>query len=908
MVKWIHRLIPRRRRLDRFEDGLSDEVRAHIEHRADDLVRGGLPRDEALRRARVEFGAIEAYKEECRDASGPMSLTVLGSQIWREGIVAARRLRATPVFTAFAVLSLAVGLGVTIAFYSIMSVVLWPTSALDAPDRLVVLKAGRTIDWGFSTSRGDFDELRAAQTTMESVAGWTVVNASFIDGQVAERFRGEAVTGNAFDTLGIRMTSGRPIRPSDDRPDSPAVLVLSHAFWARQLRADPSVIGRVVRLSGQPFEVIGVADRSLVNIGRPDLDGRTGWIPLEALRRFSTTTPSALNPHGRRAEALSAIGRLRADRTVEEAKAEIAAIGARLDAVYPIKEPVDPASNKGGRDLPRQWSVVRADAAFSTSDLTLAWLLVALVALVLLVACTNLANLMLARGSARRQELAVRRALGASRWRLVREQVVESALVAAAGGLAAIAVIRGVLLVAASQIAPGVQFHLETDLAPGVIVAGALALGMTLVVFGLWPALYLTRHDPRAALAGDAGTGAIRWRTRRSLIVGQVTISAGFLLFAVMSIRAIGNETRRDAGNIDVDRLAMARFGFREEGWSEARARHAVDRVLELARAQSGVEAAAVTSGFPIGFTYDAALSTPAAPFQPEKVDYPHARFISATPPIFRVLGLPVVEGRAFDERDAAGAVRVALLSEAAAKSIFGMSRAVGRQILLRVQTTQTVTTVSDPTMVVGVVRDATDDARGGRNSAVYVPFAQQFMTTLDVVVRTAGDPEDLLVPLRTVVRQADPDLFAERSVTGVYRLDPGRWGLRYFGAIASLLGLVALVLAMVGLSGVLSHLVARRTREMGVRMALGATQSGIARMVLGDGIRPVVAGLILGIPTGLIGWFSFSPMARLPTSALDLPMFALVPVSLILAAMVACYLPARRASRVDPNVALKDL
>jgi predicted permease len=887
------------------DDDLASEIRAHIEQRTDDLVRAGVPRSEAERRARIEFGSVERYREETREASRPVG--VLFDSLWRDVVFATRRLRAAPVFTTFAVSSLAIGLGITVAAYSVLSLLLWPARGLADPGRLVVLQGGRAIDWGHTTSRADFDDLVQSQTTMTSVAAWTTAGSSYIDGDVAERFRGEAVSGNAFEVLGIRMARGRPIRPSDDRADANAVVVLSHAFWTRQLRSDPQVVGRVARIGGQPFEVIGVADRDLNTIGRPDLDGRTGWIPLEALRRFSKSVPPALDRVSRRAEALSVIGRLHAGRTIDDARAELAAIGARLDASAPRRIPLDPRTGRGGQTLPRQWSALGADVAFRVSGTALVWLLVALVALVLLVACTNIANLMLARGSTRRQEIGVRRALGASRSRLVRELLVEAAVIATAGGALALVVARLALMIIAADIMPGVQFHLETTLSLDVFVAAGLGLAITTAVFGLWPAVNLTRQDPRAALASNTGTGAIRWRTRRSLIVGQVAVSAGFLLFAAMCTWSLLSETRRGAGRVDIGRLAIATIRFPELAFDEQRTRLAVDRVLDVVGRHPEVESAAVTTGFPVAFTYSAALTPPGEPFQDGRQDYPHARFIAATPQIFTTIGLPVVEGRGFDARDSAAAPPVAVLAELTAREVFGTTRVVGRQLLARVVTYGAPSTPV-PLTVVGVVADAETQPRSRENrGGLFVPLAQQLLPSVELVVRTSGDPSTLLLPLRTLVRQADPDLFAERSVTGEYRLDPARWGMRYFGFAGGVLGVVALVLAMAGLSGVLLHLVARRSREMGVRLALGATPSALARLVIGDGLRPVLLGLYLGLPAGLAGWLALAPGARLTGSPISAPVLLVVPLVLLASAAVACYLPAFRASRVDPNVALRE-
>jgi predicted permease len=915
MIRRLWRAIRSSRSRSAFEHDMQEELRVHLEQRADDLARSGLPLEEARRRARVEFGSVERYKEELRESRPLTRAALLPGQLWRELVLASRRLVAAPVFTVFGVVSLAIGLGTTTAVYSVMYTVLWPSSGLGDARSLAYLMAPRRsgASWQSVVSRGDFEDLRASSKSFSSLTAWTTFFRPYVDGAFGETLDGEAVTGNAFATVGVSAQLGRPLTPDDDRPGAAAAVMLSDHFWRQTLNADPSVVGRMVRIGGHPFQVVGVAPRSFLGFGPPRFSSYTSaWMPLEALRLFSSTVPKTLDPREHSVERLSVVGRLAPGRTVREASAELMAIAGRLDAAFPKYLVVDSQGTLAAAPTPRGWSAEQVDVAIASVYETQApFLIVGLVGLVLLVACTNLANLTLARGSARQHEFSVRRALGASRGRLIREQLIESLLLGTAAGALALGVARGLLVAVASNMPLGFRVEIDTALAPGVTIAAGIGLVLALLVFGVWPALQLTRNDVRTGLAGDGGgTGPIRWRTRRSLISAQVAISASFLLVAAMCVRAILPDGSPGPG-VDVDRLALSQVDFAMHQQDESRARHTMARIEELAHGQAGIESIAFADGMPFGLrASQAALTTPDDVAGGATAQAPWTYVISGSPSLLRVLGVPVLAGRGFEDRDAAGTQPVVILSEAAAKRVFGTTDVLGRQIALTGDSfSLDVTTASGPLTVVGVARD-TDVAVAGtrKGTVVYVPLAQHYRPYLFVVARARTEPAGVAGLLRLLIRGADPDLVPGVSGTALLLTAGPAMAVKMLGGIALGLGMLALVLAMAGLYGVLAHLVARRRREMGIRMALGATASRISRMVLRDGYRPVVVGLFVGFLVGTAARLAFVRSVPKPIAAVDPLAYLLVPIPLALAAFLACYLPARRASRVDPNVALRDL
>jgi predicted permease len=832
-----------------------------------------------------------------------MSLSV--EQLWRELRLSVRRLAATPLFAIFAVLSLAIGVGVTTAVYALVYDAVFPAGGLRDLDRLFYVMATTTsgrANFTWAIARGDFEELRRSSESVADLAAWTQTARPYVDGAVAEVFSAEAVTTNAFAVAGVPIASGRALQPPDDRPAGTFAMVVSHDFWQRKLGGAADVVGRTVQFGGRPFQIVGVTDRAFKGFGLAHIGAnQCGWIPLSALAELYASPPAATRLDDHDDDSLSVFGRLRPGASMAAINAAVAVSGERLDLAFPFRT----ASAGEGRRRPRRWSAMAVSDAFAAQYSAVGLLaLVSLIGLVVVVACTNLANLMLARGSVRRHEFAVRRALGASRWRLVREQTIESILLAAGGGVLAVIVARLLLYAIAAQVPPGFDFQVPVELPSGVLGALGSTVCLTLLVFGLWPALQTTRADTRGALAAD--TGVVRWRTKRSLISLQVGVSAVFLFIAALCVESVVSDRNADPG-IDIDRLALAMVNFDLHRQDEARARITMDRMLDLARREPSIEVAAITSNMPFEkWTLQASLSTTDKPFKAANEGI-NTYVVAATPEIFRAFNLSLLKGRLFDAHDDAASGRVVVMSAQAARSVFGTADVVGRQLLLRFYDAQSADAAT--LTVVGTLQDTDAGTIGSRRTGViYLPLTQQYEPTVWLVGRTSGDAPAVSGTLRSIIRHADPDLAVSLSGTGTYLLGWRYVQVRLLASVAGALAAFALLLSMAGLYGVLSHVVARRTREMGLRLALGATSGRVLRMILADGVRPVLAGLTIALVVGTLGRGVFRAIVARPIAIVDPVALALVPIPLLAAAFVACYLPARRASRVDPNVALRDL
>jgi predicted permease len=901
-----------------FDRELDDEIRAHVEHRADDLERGGLPRDEALRRARVEFGAAEAVKERLRDDRLTW-LRRLPGGLWRDLRLAGRRLRQSPVFALFAIASLAVGVGATTAVYSLIQAAIWPDVGVPDETR-VVFVGGRDefgdVRWRRFMSRADFDDLRAQQTSLTRVAASASMAHAFTDGAVAAFQSAEAVTGAYFEALGVGALLGRTLGPADDAPGAPAVLVVSETFWRRTLESDPDVLGRVVQYGGHPFQIVGVAAPSFGGLEK--LEGpqrRTDvWIPMAAAARLGGRALPA--PTDREARWLAVIGRLADGQAVDRSSAELAAIAARLDVAFPFQR-----TTRDGALLanPRDWTVrtvAQARAAPTAVNVT-AGIVIGIVGLVLVVASTNLANLTLARGSGRASELGVRRALGASRGRLVRELAAESLLVGIAGGLAALwmahAIVDAIgagMSIAGSTVAERFDPRLDWR----VFLFGSGAAVLAFVVSGLVPALRLTRAERTGALGKDAsGAGAARWRGQRRLIAAQVAISTALFLVAALGVAMIAAESRDDTG-IDIDRLAIASVILRGPAWTDTRTRATLDEVLTEVARQPGIEAAAVTFGLQLGPRGASFITAAPDGGTPDAARGGHnLYFVPGSPGLLATLGVPIVRGRALQDRDVAAAPAVAVVSERAARLLFGTTSAVDREIVWRGALNMPDRTTVGRLTIVGVARDtATGSRAAGQDGVIYVPAAQHPLTPVPpfVIARHAGsvDGRAAATTLQTVIRRIAPDAPITGSGTGPQVLAESLQAWRTVSNVTLGLGACALLLTLVGLYGVLAHVVSRRTREMGVRMALGATRRQVIGLVLREGLRPVVIGIAAGIGTGvLLRMWARSLFVDAPAASEPL-VFSGVATALLAAGAMACVLPARRAARVDPNVALRDL
>jgi len=827
---------------------------------------------------------------------------------------ACRRLRRAPSFTVFSVLTLALGIGATTAIYSaVYAAILRPPDIRNVHEVANLYhsdpRGGASGLSSIAFSRADFEDYRAAQTSFEFLAAWERFRLPFSASGSSDFLMGEAVGGEYFSVVGIQPSLGRVIQPNDDVPAAPPVIVLSDTLWRTRFGADPSVVGRTIQLAGGTFEIVGVTPPAFRGVDMPNVLPTAAWIPLSVAPGTSTADLTDRERRG-----VFAKGRLKPGRTMAQAQAELMSIANRLDAAYPIGRKLDGRARRPNT-VARPWFLMPAANVKMHESLDrlarpLAATIMVSVCLVLLVACTNVANLMLTRGTARRHDTAVRFALGATRWRIVREQLIEAALVTVIGGAAALGVAQILIvriLSSAVPVMPGMSVRINPELNMPVAAAALASTVLALIVFGVIPAFHASRASVRDAIAAGGQGGSLpRWRGRRALIAGQVTVSAGLVSIAVLCAQQLVAVARHDTG-LDIDRLALVRVNLPSDRYDEARARRLLDELVDSARRLPHVESAALSSGFPIGMGSsrggEVALTQ-------EQLSGGRYDFMVVTPEVFRTWGIHTLEGRTFDGRDSAGSEAVTVLTQPLARTLFPDGPAVGHQVVLRElpRAGEPVSAIRVAT-VVGVVADTDFGDRGNRGGgSLYLPWTQHYQSTMAVTVRTAGDPVTLVDPLKRLVNRIDSTVPVMDAETATSLGGASSLIVRIGAAASGLLGGLALILAMAGLYGVLSESVLRRTRELGIRMALGADAHRLRRMVLADGIRPVLAGLGLGLGCGAILRVAFRPMFVRMLPAFDPIVFAVVPLAFVAAALIAAYLPARYASRVDPNVALRHL
>ena len=857
---------------------------------------------------RQPFAAVRA-RSTSNDTGSPFSfkekrLPVSFTFLSRDVVVAGRRLAKAPVFAIFAISTLALGIGATTGIYSVVQAAMAPPAGVREVHEVVNITHFPGSSRGLSIP--DLEDYRARQTLLDSVAAWRHVRLSLAAGGRSHTAFGELVSGQYFQSLGVQPGLGRLIQADDDAVTAQPVVVLGHTVWLRVFDGRPDAVGQTLSVNGQPFTVIGVAPREFGGLFNNGLTATAAWVPLSTATTFRYLGGER-RLRDRGTQMVRVHGRLPSGVTLERVQAEVTAIAHQLDAEVPIhREGASPAR----RVQKRPWSVYRLADVKINPDVApfvdgLAVAVMVAVGLVLLVACTNLANLMLARGSARRHEIAVRLALGATRWRLTCEGATETLLLAIAGGAAGIAVARLLLVSIGTELdLGGGTLVLEPQLDLGVFAVAAAATLLALVVAGVAPAWLASKGDARSALATDHPHAALpRWRGRRLLITAQVAVSVLLLALTALFVSQIRTASRHDSG-FDLDRLAVAHVDFIDQRVDEPRTRQIVDAVLGQLAPRPGVEAAFVSSGLPIG-----AINRTGYITRPG-TDSVGVTFVTATPEIFDALGVTIVSGRAFGGRDAAGTEAVAVVNETAARELFGAASALGQRLTVKRQDALgEPPQVAHERTIVGVASDSDAEVVGRRDMGVmYVPWSQHFDGRVAFSVRTDGDPADRLADLREAIAVAAPDLAVWQLGTATHIAGPSNLFGEISAGVTGVLGASGLILALVGLSGVLSHLVARRTREIGVRVALGATTAQARRLVLRDGLPPVAIGIAVGAGVAAIAQRAAQHFVPLMAPPLDLQALATLAVLLLAAGALACYLPARRASRIDPTVALRDL
>ena len=876
----------RRRQIDR---ELEEEMRFHVESKA---------RDADARAARVQFGGVTLWREISREAWGWSAV----EHLLQDLRYAARMLRHNPGFTAVAVLSLALGIGANTAIFSLIDAVLLRMLPVEKPEQLVFVDNVGARGGGGAPPYPCFEQFRERDQYFSGLAAFSPYNMRVsIDGR-AEEVVAQQASGNYFAVLGVKAWAGRTLGPADDSvigkggPDGP-VAVISYRYWKRRFALSPDALGKVVQVQGQAVTIIGVTP--------PEFFGMQPGTPVDL------TVPIVLAPAAMLRDKgdwwINVVGRLKEGSAATQARSE-------LDGIFQAF--MDDRAGSSGKVsgtgemrhdyfdhielTPAARGLDRLRRQFSKPLLVL----MALVGLVLLIACANVANLLLARTTARNREFAVRLALGAGRVRLMRQVLTESLLLVGIGSLLGLlfAGWAGRLLVAFFATGHrGIFVDLGFDAHVLTFTAGASLL--TGLLFGLVPAFRVTKTTLAPALK-EQGRGLVGFRRRlpvaKLLVVVQVALSLVLLIGAGLFVHSLWNLRNMDAG-FRVEGVLTMRVKPDQSAYTEARRLPLWNEILDRTGRIPGVRSASLSVLSPLsGIHRGVLIDVPG--FASRSVRDTAISLNHVTAGYFETMGIPVVLGRAFDAGDAANAPRVALLNETAARFYFSGRSPLGVSIRFPFGKEK------PPYQIVGVVKDSRHNSlREEVPRMIYVPVFQAIddLNSLTLAVRTAADPLAITPVLSKEARTAGPDILITDVATLASQVDQSLLQERLVSTLASFFGLLALLLASIGLYGTMAYAVARRTNEIGIRMALGASGTGVVRLVLRDAALMIAAGMAIGVPAAIAGgrYIRSQLFGLRPADPLTL---ALACMTLAAVALLAGYLPARRASRVDPMTALR--
>ncbi|HEV2500868.1 MAG TPA: ABC transporter permease [Terriglobia bacterium] len=868
-------------RRDRFQHDLAEEMREHLEEKAAELAASGMPAEEARLEAQRQFGNALLLREKSRDAWGFQWLETLLQDL-RFGL---RQLRRNPGFTAVAVITLALGIGANTAIFSVIDGVLINPLPFEHSNRLVLL-GQRVPHFGtnvFTTP----DFLAWKKQTFIPIAAHTSLSFNVGEGDRTQHLEAGLVSANFFSLLGVTPIVGRGFLPDEDRPNARRVVVLSYGVWQQDFGGGRSVLGKTLDLNGRPFTVIGVMPPKFSG-GLPLTEGI--WIPLESEPTFATTR---LN---RSIHWLFVFGRLKPGISLTRARSAMTAIAGSLGKQYPETD-----ANLGVDVTPLADYVVGS----IRPDLLM---LFAAVGLVLLIACANVANLVLARSTARAKEIAVRIAVGAGRARLVRQMLTESVLLALVGGGLAL-VLTFLSLHVLRRLNPGNIPNLEQiGINPGVFLFVVVGCILTGVLFGVAPAYQGSKADLNEVLKEGSrvsGLGSGRKELRQILVVSEVALSLMLLIAAGLMVRSFRALESAPLG-FNPHRLLVMQLTPNQPEHSVKEIPAIYKRVLERVRALPGVDLAAIARDLPlVGANPSSPFSIAGQPAQSPQ-ERPIARYRAISPDYFRTMGIPLVKGRAFTEEDDATGPAVVIISQGMARRFWPHRSPIGDQI-------KPASGASGWCTIIGIVGDV---RKGGPvfpiYPTMYYPYLQvpaEYIPLIEgsmrLVIRSSLPASGVV----TLVRREVESVNSGTPVYNVQTMDEivftstsrARFDMTLFG----IFGLLALLMAIAGIYAIISYWVARRTHEIGIRIAIGASKGQVLRLVVRQGLRLALIGVVLGTIAALI-LTRFLSSLLYGVKATDPLTFVMAAVVLTAVALLACYLPARRATKVDPMVALR--
>jgi putative ABC transport system permease protein len=860
----------------KLEQELEDEIRAHLEMQTEDNLRQGMSADEARLAALRKFGGVEQVKENYRERRG-LPVVEATLQDLRLGV---RMLIKRPSFTGIAVLTLALGIGANITIFSVVnSVLLRPLPYADA-DRLVFLwsEAPKQNIKDRASAYANFSEWRDQNKSFEDLAVFDPTVVTLTGAAEPEGVMSVRASANYFPLLGVAPMLGRTFT-ADEEQQKLRVVVLSHGLWQRRFGAAPDILGRTLEIDGVSSQVIGVMPESFL----PGRENRI-WEPHTLFPDWEAQKAQ------RGTGSWQVVGRLKAGVSLEQAQTEMSAIAQRLEQAYPD-------ANKGlGVNL------VPVQLQFTGSNVRLAlWMLFGAVVFVLLISCTNVANLMLSRGIAREREIAIRIALGAGRMRLVRQLLTESGLLALLAGAAGLLIaslgIRAVLSFSPANLPrlDGVAIDAK------VLAFTTIVSLLTGLLFGLAPALKISQTQPGAALKeGRSSSGGVSGRLLRSLLViAEFSLTVLLLAGAGLLLRSFSKLQAVDPG-FDPSRALLTQLTPARNSTAD-KWRVFYQQVSERVAALPGVEAVGLTTEIFISGNPDGLITIEgASPESSATARIPFRRDVISEG-FFQTLRVPLRKGRFFNAQDNQGAVPVTIINETMARRFWPGEEALGKRFKLGAAQS------ANPWLtVVGVVGDMRRQSLERQPIAqIFRPYLQSSERRLILLIRTTGEPTQIAPLVRNEIRAIDKTVLVS-GVSTLESLLARNMGQRRFQTwLLALFSALALLLAAVGIYGVMSYLVTQHTREIGIRMALGAQPRDVLRLVIGQGLRLALCGVGIGLLaafalTRVLAGLLFDVTATDPTT------FIAAPLALLLVALLACFVPARRASRVDPLVALR--
>lgn len=860
-MHWYRRLFRRARS----ERQLDAELRFHLDQQIADSVAAGMAPAEARRRARLEFGGLEQVKEECRDVGAARFVeTLIGDLRY-----AVRQLRRNPGFTAVVVMTLALGIGLNAAVFSFLDAVALRPLAVPDANRVVIVHRGASTSFSYP----DYVEYRDRSRAFSALAATFPTEANLDFGGQSDLITAEAVSPNYEAVMRVPLVLGRWFT-DEDQPQA----VISYHVWVSDLHSDPNVLGKQIRSISSWFTIVGVAPRDFSGIFAPwptDL-----WVPLRFwAKQFPNIEQRLRDPAN---DTVMIFGRLRGSTTRGQAAANLNGVDAQI------------RNNKSQRPKPLGIAIARGvpDAANRNLLMPMLGLFAAVALLVLLIACANIGNLLLARGAARQRELAVRMALGAGRPRVVRQLVTESSLLATIGAAGALGLCAWTdrLL---EQLRPPVGMPVSLRLTEDIRVFGLtmIVAVVTTLLFGLLPAWCSAPRLTSPILKGQT-VPQRQYRVRQVSLVAQVAMSLLLLVCAGLFVRSIRRLGAADPGFAIKDRLYAWTFISRPE-FTPTSGQQFYSRAVESLRALPGVRSVGLTHFLPLGVGEGS-----------ECVSGGHGPRLHAThgtigPGYLKTMAIPLLDGRDFSPTDAAGDPAVVIVNETLAQRLWPHQSATGRKLMIGCQQ-------ASPARVVGVASDSKIlSLYEAPQPYFYRPFSQHYTGLANIVVQTSRDPAAMIGTVRRVLLDESESARIFALDTFAHHVEQSYWQTRWATSLLVILGLLSLGLAAVGLQGVMAYWVNLRTREIGLRMALGAQRRDVLTQVVGHGLKLTAIGVAIGLALSLVATrFLGSQLYGIKPS----DPLAFAAVSLILAgtAFLACYIPARRATKVDPMVALR--